>query len=85
MSFFLRAVLEDDLPVFFEQQLDQEAIHMAAFTARRAAFMAHWHRMLVDPTIIARKIFMNGQIAGHVMSYEAEEKPEVTYWLGRKY
>lgn len=34
--------------------------------------MAHWHRMLADPTIIARTIFVNGQIAGHVMSYEAE-------------
>jgi hypothetical protein len=29
----LRDVLPDDLPIFFEQQLDQEAITMAAFTA----------------------------------------------------
>ena len=30
----LRCVIEEDLPVFFEQQLDREANFMAAFTAR---------------------------------------------------
>ncbi|MGH2618421.1 MAG: GNAT family N-acetyltransferase, partial [Thermomicrobiales bacterium] len=40
----LRDVTEDDLPIFFEQQLDPLASHMAAFAVRdpadRAAFMA---------------------------------------------
>ena len=30
----LREVVNDDLPTFFEQQLDQEANTMAAFTAK---------------------------------------------------
>jgi len=39
----LRDVLADDLPIFFEQQLDPEATQMAAFPARdRDALMAHW-------------------------------------------
>ena len=33
----LRCVIEEDLPVFFEQQLDREANFMAAFTARDPA------------------------------------------------
>jgi hypothetical protein len=42
----LRNATEDDLPIFFEQQLDSDANYMAAFTARdptdRDAFTAHW-------------------------------------------
>jgi len=41
----LRPVEERDLPIFFEQQLDTDAIYMAAFThkdpADRNAFDAH--------------------------------------------
>ena len=85
----LRDVLDDDLPIFFEQQLDQEANHMAAFTAKdptdREAFMAHWHNILGIETCIIRTILFNGQVAGSVSSYEEEGKPEVTYWLGRQY
>src|SRR5690242_9680522 len=85
----LRDVLSDDLPIFFEQQLDQEAISMAAFTAKdptdREAFMVHWHKILGIETCIIRTILYNGQVAGSVSSYEDEGKPEVTYWLGRKY
>jgi len=51
----LRNVVNDDLPIFFEHQLDQEANDMAAFTARdptnAEAFMAHWGRILAcEPT-----------------------------------
>jgi RimJ/RimL family protein N-acetyltransferase len=85
----LRDVLSDDLPIFFEQQLDAEASIMAAFTARdptdRAAFMTHWHKILGIDTCIIRAILFNGQVVGSVSSYEEEGKPEVTYWLGREY
>jgi hypothetical protein len=33
-TFLLRVVVEDDLPIFFEQQLDPDANLMAAFTAK---------------------------------------------------
>jgi RimJ/RimL family protein N-acetyltransferase len=85
----LRDVLPDDLPIFFEQQLDQEAIYMAAFTRKdptdREAFMAHWHKILGIETCIIKTILFNGQVAGSVSSYEEEGRPEVTYWLGREY
>ena len=48
----LRHVTEGDLPVFFEQQRDPAANHMAAFTAAdpvdRDAFTARWTRILAD-------------------------------------
>lgn len=85
----LRDVLSDDLPIFFEQQLDQDAIFMAAFTAKdptdREAFMAHWRKILGIDTCIIKTILVNGQVSGSVSSYEEEGKPEVTYWLGREY
>ena len=85
----LRNVVNDDLPIFFEYQLDQEANYMAAFTAKdptnQEAFMAHWHRILADKINIIQTIIFNGQVAGSVSSYEEEGKPEVTYWLGKDY
>ncbi len=85
----LRNVIDNDLPIFFEYNLDQAANYMAAFTAKdptnQEAFMAHWHQILADKTNIIQTIIFNGQIAGSVSSYEDEGKPEVTYWLGRDY
>ena len=85
----LRDVLSDDLPIFFEQQLNQEANYMAAFTAKdptdQEDFMAHWHKILANDTCIIKTILFNKQVAGSVSSYEEEGKPEVTYWLGTEY
>ena len=73
----LRDVIENDLPIFFEQQLDPEANYMAAFTARdptdRNAFMAHWVRILGNETITTKTILFNGQVAGSVASYIDKE------------
>ena len=85
----LRNVEEPDLQVFFEQQLDPTANHMAAFTARdpsdKDAFMAHWTKLLADDTITKRTILFGGQIAGNIVCFEWDGKPEVGYWIGREY
>ena len=85
----LRNVVNDDLPIFFQYQLDPEANHMAAFTAKdptnQEAFMAHWQMILAEKTNIVQTILCNGQVAGSVSSYEEEGKPEVTYWIGKEY
>jgi RimJ/RimL family protein N-acetyltransferase len=85
----LRDVVNDDLPIFFEQQLNKEANYMAAFTAKdptnQEAFTAHWLRNLANETTINKTIVFDGQVAGSVASYEYEGRPEVTYWLGKEY
>jgi RimJ/RimL family protein N-acetyltransferase len=85
----LRDVVNDDLPIFFAQQVNKEANHMAAFTAKdptnQEAFTAHWLRNLANETTINKTIVCDGQVAGSVSSYEDEGKPEVTYWLGKEY
>jgi len=83
----LRDVHEDDLPVFFEQQLDPLANRMAAFTredpTNRDAFMAHWHRILAEESVTVRTILHGAWVAGHVASFERSGSREVTYWLGK--
>lgn len=85
----LRDVVADDLSIFFDQQLDPDANHMAAFTAGnpadRDAFTARLARMLGDDTITTRTIRCDGQVAGSILRYEESGRPEVSYWLGRSY
>lgn len=85
----LRQTIPSDLPAFFEHQRDPAAVRMAAFTAKdpddRAAFDAHWARILADRDIIMRTIVIDGQVAGSISSYLHEGNPEVTYWIGREF
>ena len=87
----LRNVIADDLPIFYEQQLDPEANYMAAFTTKdpadREAFMRHWQKILADEDNTIKTIISAGEVAGSVSSYRDEEMegPEVTYWLGKSY
>jgi RimJ/RimL family protein N-acetyltransferase len=80
----LRDVIEADLPVFYQHQLDPEANRMAAFTARdRDAFMAHWARILVDGSVMAKTVLFDGQVAGNVVSFDMEGQRLVGYWIGK--
>lgn len=86
----LRDVTEGDLAIFFEQQLDPAANHMAAFTAKdpadRAAFTAKWTKILGDDSI-KKTILFDGQVAGSVVTFVApwSGKLEVSYWIGREF
>jgi len=85
----LRDVEGEDLPIFFEQESDPAAVHMAAFTAEdpsdKEAFDAHWARISADETIIIRTILFEGRVAGHIVSFERFGDLEVSYWLGKEY
>ncbi|HRJ75711.1 MAG TPA: GNAT family N-acetyltransferase [Anaerolineales bacterium] len=86
---FLRDIIDDDLDILFQNQLDPEANHMAAFTSKdptnRGAFNAHWKKIMADSTVINKTIIFNGEVIGSVASYYEEGRPEVTYWLGKEY
>ncbi len=82
----LRAVSEDDLMVFYEQQLDPAATRMAAFPAReREAHLAHWHKILAQPGVITRTILFDEQVAGNIVSWEQAGKRKLGYWIGQPY
>ena len=87
----LRPVRPADLGVFFEQMRDPPAVRMAAFTPEdpndRAAFDAHWARILADPKVTMRAVWLGDRLVGNVCTFHDEElgKPDVAYWIGRDY
>lgn len=85
----LRPIQSTDLPILFEQQLSQTANHMAAFTAKdptdRPGFMAHWAKVLADPTITIRVIEEEGVVAGSILCHAWFGEPELSYWLGEEF
>jgi RimJ/RimL family protein N-acetyltransferase len=85
----LRDVSPDDLPIFFEQQLDAAANHMAAFSAKdpadRDAFDAKWAKILADDTLTVKTILFEERVAGNVACHCWLGEPEVCYWLGRPF
>ena len=85
----IRPVEPSDLDTFYRQQLDTEAIRMAAFVGAdrkdRAVFDAHWRKILSSPQNINRTILADGQIAGHIACFPLGETLAVTYWIGREF
>jgi RimJ/RimL family protein N-acetyltransferase len=78
-----------DLAIFFEQERDPVAGHMAAFTGENPddylAFQRHWQRMSADGTIVSRTILYGDAVAGNIARYTEDGRGEVTYWLGRTF
>src|ERR1700676_2519243 len=86
MTVALREVTKEDLPIFFEHQLDAEATRMAAFPSRdRDAFMAHWARIMSNETGILNTILADDTVAGNVVYWEAAGEPNIGYWLRQKH
>jgi len=85
----LREVLDEDLPVLFEQWADPVAAQMAAFTAPdhmdREAFERRWARLRADDTLLVRAVVVEGDVAGTIGSWGDPDEREVTYWIGRAY
>jgi len=82
----LRETLESDLFIFYEQQLDPDAIQMAAFPPRnKEAFMTHWIKILADDSVLIKTILFDGSVAGNIVCFEQLGEREVGYWLGKEF
>jgi RimJ/RimL family protein N-acetyltransferase len=82
----LRDVTESDLPIFFANQSDREAVAMAALPARdRGAHFAQWKKAMADGTNILKSILVDGKLAGNLVSWDDSGKRQVGYWLGREF
>jgi RimJ/RimL family protein N-acetyltransferase len=80
----LRPVEDDDLPLFFAWQADEESYRMAAVAARDAeAFAAHWARIRSNPDSLLRAIVADGAVAGHAVSWTGDGGRMVGYWIGK--
>jgi len=80
---------KEDLNAFFQFQLDEEANHLAAFTAKdphdKTAYLEKYSRFLTDPTIHMRTIRVNGEIAGSIAKFVLANEAGITYWIDRKF
>ena len=82
----LREVEQGDLETFFQDQQDPDANAMAAFPPRdRAAFEAHWSKILRDPSCITKSILVGDDLAGNIGSWEQDGEREVGYWVRKTY
>ena len=86
MTVSLRAVAESDFPALYEQQADAESVTLAAVPPReREAHDEHWRQALAQESTRARTIVVDGEVAGHVVSFlrDGEGDVEVGYWIDR--
>jgi len=85
----LRDVIPSDLDIFFIQQQDPEANHMAAFVSRdpfdRDVFDIHWTKIMSDDTITNKTIVYNGEVAGNIAQFTMFNQPEIGYWIGKEF
>ena len=88
MQIALRPVHDSDLPVFYRQMNDPEALRMAAFTpkdpADRDAFDAHWRKIRASSAVL-RAVLADGDVVGSAAVYGEPGEREVTYWVDRAY
>jgi ribosomal-protein-alanine N-acetyltransferase len=79
----------EDLNTLYEFQLDEEAIHLAAFTPKnpisKTAYIEKFTKFLSDPTINTQTIKLNNVIVGSVAKFIMENEAEITYWIDRKF
>ncbi len=83
----LRDVVASDLASFWEQQLDEVANHMAAFSVvdptDRAAFDDRWRRIFADDTLIKKTILLDGQVVGSIFCHQWFGETEIAYGIDR--
>lgn len=85
----LRKTEESDIETLFENQADDEAIFMAAFTSKnpkdKEAYVTKWKHLLQQPSIHQQTIMLGDRIVGTVAKFEIDGNAEITYALGKEY
>lgn len=80
---------EEDLNLFFQFQLDKEAIYLAAFTPKdptdKPAYIEKFTKHLADPTINNMTIKVDDVIVGSIAKFIMFGDTEITYWIDKKY
>ncbi len=88
-TILLKETVKDDLNVFFEFQLDEQANHLAAFTAKdptdKNAYLEKYGKHLADPNINMRTILVDDLIVGSIAKFIMYNDAELTYWIDRKF
>lgn len=89
MEISIKKTIQPDLIIFFENQTDEEANYMAAFTPKnpndKEAYLSKWKRLMKDDSINMHSIVLGTQVIGCVVKYVMEGDAEITYAIGKAY
>lgn len=85
----LRPSTKADLEIFFQNQADEEANYMAAFTSKnpadRAAYITKWTRLLADDSVHMQTIVVDGAVLGCVVKFVMDGDADITYALAKSH
>ncbi len=88
-SIQLRKTILSDLDHFFTFQLDAEANHLAAFTAKdpadKEAYINKYSKFVDDPAINFQTIIVDNKIAGSISRFVMFGDAGITYWIDKKF
>ncbi len=89
MEIILRKSIATDLEIFYQNQADDEANYMAAFTSKnpkdKDAYITKWTRLLKDNSVHMQTILLNDQAVGCVVKFVMEGDSDITYAIDKQY
>ena len=87
MNITLRKSIESDLKLFFQNQADDEANQMAAFTSKnpndKDAYISKWTRLMGNETVHMQTILVDDNPVGCVVKFVMGGDADITYALSK--
>ncbi|MBL7932112.1 MAG: GNAT family N-acetyltransferase [Bacteroidia bacterium] len=81
----LRKTTKEDLEILFVFQTNEKGIWMAAFMGQdpndKKAYMEKWAKIIENPDIRMRTLWMENKIVGSVVHFEMFGGTNVSYWI----
>lgn len=89
MEITIRKSIESDLEIFFHNQTDELANHMAAFTPKnpndKEAYLNKWRKLMEDNSINMQSILMGDEVVGCVVKFVIGGDAEITYAISKQH
>jgi ribosomal-protein-alanine N-acetyltransferase len=85
----IRKSVESDLEVFFQNQADEEANYMAAYTSEdpndRDAYITKWTRLMKVYSVHMQSILLDDKVIGCVVKFVMGGDADITYAISKEY
>lgn len=89
MKISIRKSIEPDLEVFYQNQADEEANFMAAFTSKnpldKDSYIKKWTRLMTVDSVHMQSILLDDIVVGCVVKFVMGGDSDITYALNKKH
>ncbi len=89
MKISLRKSIESDLDIFYQNQADEEANFMAAFTSKnpydKDAYIKKWIKLMTVDSVHMESIILDNIVVGCVVKFVMGGDSDITYALDKKH